>query len=73
MAKSGGKSRSRKTHFFDTFDRSIIGRVKNTTDLDTPRLSASNPIFFLHKKLTHKTVCDINDAVVQTRLLAWTF
>jgi hypothetical protein len=69
MAKSGGKSRSRKKTF-STFERSIIGCVKNTTDLDPSRLSASNPICFLPKKLTHKKVCDIHDAVVQTRLLA---
>jgi hypothetical protein len=49
---------------FSTFERSIIGRVKNTTDLDPPRLSASNPIVILPKMLTHKKVCDIHDAVV---------
>jgi hypothetical protein len=57
---------------FSTFERSITGRVKNTTDLDPPRLSAPKSILFLPKKLTHKKVCDINDAVVQTRLLEWT-
>jgi hypothetical protein len=34
---------------FSTFERSIIGSVKTTTDLDPPRLSASNPIFFFQK------------------------
>jgi hypothetical protein len=52
---------------FSTFERSIKGRVKNTTDLDLPRLSAPKSILFLPKQLTHKKVCDINDAVVQTR------
>jgi hypothetical protein len=40
-----------------TFERSIIGSVKNTTDLDPPRLSASNPICFFPKELTHKMFC----------------
>jgi hypothetical protein len=39
---------------FFTFEISIIGRVKNTTDLDPPRLSAADPICFLPKKLTHE-------------------
>jgi hypothetical protein len=63
----------REQNTFSTFERSIKGRVKNTTDLDPPRLSAPKSILFLPKKLTHKQVCDIIDAVVQTRLLAWTF
>jgi hypothetical protein len=62
-----------KNKTFSTFERSITGRVKNTTDLDPPHLSAPKSIFFLPKKLTHTKVCDINDAVVQTPLLAWTF
>jgi hypothetical protein len=56
----------RETKPFCTLERSIIGRVKNTTDLDPPLLSALNSICVLPKKLTHKKVCDINDAVVQT-------
>jgi hypothetical protein len=39
---------------FSTFEISIIGRVKNTTDLDPPRLSAADPICFLPKMLTHE-------------------
>jgi hypothetical protein len=44
----------REQNSFSTFEISIIGRVKNTTDLDPPRLSAADPICFLPKKLTHE-------------------
>jgi hypothetical protein len=54
----------RKINEFFTFERSIIGRKKNTTYLNPPLSSAADPICFLPKMFTNKTVCDINDAVV---------
>jgi hypothetical protein len=54
----------RKINEFYTFERSIIGRNKNTTYLNPLLLSAADPIFFLPKMFTNKSVCDINDAVV---------